>query len=481
MKFLLTMALAAPAAAWMHGWRDQYIRVSPQITTKLTELSHQARRLGESFEAPAELKQAARDAVAAAERVFHAKRHNDEQAKKPAHQRRKLMDVTCEGRTCTVNGNEIPDMSLWDCPWQGVLHPYLNLTELDETGGFGVDGGLCLPYQEIPFPFAMDPSQSWTPVPGRAPDSVQLPAWLNATTGEGFLPYSNIVCPTNGWNPDLAVCDEQCEYPGDKDTHGGATGIGENYGCAAAAPGWPSSSAAETSTPICKTWVNDCTYSKKPVRKYQYGTTDGITAPNQGYSIDWVLSKVNTLRNSLCKDADGNPDPAGPCAAMDMDLGLGLGNFTFPEGLYEYLWGKPAGTDPPTDGYYPHAFTKGLFTEDGVIDEAQDGECGLMDAAPQWMDCGIPCPVGPEARMAPEELTGFGAAVLVFMGVCALLGAAALFFVGKSSERFFVGGARRASDAHSSQRASHGPHASSSSAPPVPPLPPQVARSTSSW
>ena len=314
MKLLLTMALAAPAAAWMHGWRDQYIRVSPQITTKLTELSHQARRLGESFEAPAELKQAARDAVAAAERVFHAKRHNDEQAKKPAHQRRKLMDVTCEGRTCTVNGNEIPDMSLWDCPWQGVLHPYLNLTELGETGGFGVDGGLCLPYQEIPFPFAMDPSQSWTPVPGRAPDSVQLPAWLNATTGEGFLPYSNIVCPTNGWNPDLAVCDAQCEYPGDKDTHGGATGIGENYGCAAAAPGWPTSSEAETSTPICKTWVNDCTYSKKPVRKYQYGTTDGITAPNQGYSIDWVLSKVNTFRNGLCKEL-GAAGPAPDAGA----------------------------------------------------------------------------------------------------------------------------------------------------------------------
>ena len=78
------MALAAPAAAWMHGWRDQYIRVSPQVTTKLTELSHQARRLGESFEAPAELKQAARDAVAAAERVFHAKRRNDAQAAKPA-------------------------------------------------------------------------------------------------------------------------------------------------------------------------------------------------------------------------------------------------------------------------------------------------------------------------------------------------------------------------------------------------------------
>ena len=45
------------------------------------------------------------------------------------------MDVTCEGRTCTVNSNEIPDMSLWDCPWQGVLHPYLNLTELNETEG----------------------------------------------------------------------------------------------------------------------------------------------------------------------------------------------------------------------------------------------------------------------------------------------------------------------------------------------------------
>ncbi len=56
------------------------------------------------------------------------------------------------------------------------------------------------------------------------------------------------------------------------------------------------------------------------------------------------------------------------------------------------------------------------------------------------MDCGIPCPVGDEARMAPPELGGFGAAVIVFMFSCALIGAVAYYVVAGDSTNFFVGG-----------------------------------------
>ena len=65
-----------------------------------------------------------------------------------------------------------------------------------------------------------------------------------------------------------------------------------------------------------------------------------------------------------------------------------------------------------------------------------------MDAATQWMDCGIPCPVGDEARNdgAQGELAGFGIAVLVFMGVCCMLGAIAAFFVKSDATKFFVAG-----------------------------------------
>ncbi len=56
------------------------------------------------------------------------------------------------------------------------------------------------------------------------------------------------------------------------------------------------------------------------------------------------------------------------------------------------------------------------------------------------MDCGIPCPVGDDARMSPEDMGGFQAVVLAFMFVCALIGAAAYFFVGKDEGKFFVGG-----------------------------------------
>ena len=56
------------------------------------------------------------------------------------------------------------------------------------------------------------------------------------------------------------------------------------------------------------------------------------------------------------------------------------------------------------------------------VDTSKDGQCGVLDAAPQWMDCGIPCPVGPEARMNAEEKSGFGWTVVAFMSQGAALG-----------------------------------------------------------
>ena len=60
-----------------------------------------------------------------------------------------------------------------------------------------------------------------------------------------------------------------------------------------------SSRAAALSTPLCKTYVHDCTYSKYETRAYTYGPNAAITADGQGYDINWVLSEVAPLRNSL--------------------------------------------------------------------------------------------------------------------------------------------------------------------------------------
>ena len=46
-------------------------------------------------------------------------------------------------------------------------------------------------------------------------------------------------------------------------------------------------------------------------------------------------------------------------------------------------------------GKYPSAGTKG--------DDSEDGECTKADAAAQWLDCGIPCPVGDNARMEADD------------------------------------------------------------------------------
>ena len=105
----------------------------------------------------------------------------------------------------------------------------------------------------------------------------------------------------------------------------------------------------------------------------------------------------------------------------------------FPTTVYEFLYGKPDGTAPPIEGSYPHAVVKGLFNKDGfvdtaqdgdltltpnpnpdptpnpdpnpgVVDVSQDGECSSKDSATQWLDCGIPCPIGEESRMSKEDL-----------------------------------------------------------------------------
>ena len=287
---LLSAAAATANAGWAHGWRDQYIRVSQRLGQKVSaEMRHMRKLglLGEGEGAPEHLKQKARDAVRHAERVHHAQRHNARELAKPEHQRRKLMDVKCEGRTCTVNGMTHADMSLFDCPWINSLHPYLNTTITADSlaataslpgvepavdamtesphpylranpnpylGNAFVDGGLCLPFQEIPFPY---PTKTYGGVD------------TSAATG------ANIQCPGPDWDPDLGACSSgpgTCQYPGDKKLHGGSTGVAENYGCAAASFGWPSTSAesGEMDTPICKTYVDGCTYSKKATRKYKY-------------------------------------------------------------------------------------------------------------------------------------------------------------------------------------------------------------------
>jgi hypothetical protein len=513
---LLPVFLESAAAGWGHGWRDQFVRVSPTLKTQVAEKARQLRENGQSF--PEHLRDAAKRVGQVADKVFldnraKLKRRDEERDTQAAHgpdRRRMPIDVQYgTGRTITVEGQVHSDMSLFDCPWVASLHPYLDLNQT-----FAVDGGLCLPYQEIPCAHAQAPRRPRPPPTGAIPTThtTHRRPRRASLRGSGVrtrrFPFSigttpvdttaaNIVCPGPNWNPDTATCSTgpgTCTYPGDSATHGGATGVAENYGCAAANPGWPSSPAAELQTPICKTYVDSCTYSKPGTRSYQYAAGASMDGPSQGYDINWVLSKVAGIRNTN-----------GAGAVMDADLtaaGIPTTGFQFPE-VYTSLYGEPAGTVPPTSGSYPHAYVKvrahegvggrgggaaggsawragdatarrrgrgrastaapdaarllaparahsrslaldggwqGYFDGNGVVDEARDGVCDVKDASTQWMDCGIPCPVGDEARMSTDDLGGFQAAVLTFMILCALIGAAAVFYVGRETERFFVGG-----------------------------------------
>lgn len=198
--------------------------------------------------------------------------------------------------------------------------------------------GLCLPYQEISFPF---------------PDKLEsMRADLACPGADGLYPGHN-----EGSNYNLA----------------------ETYGCAAPQPAWPSDPQDANFnrlplSPICKGYIETCKYSKPDTRKYT-----GAWA-----TINYLLE----------------------------DLGLL--------------------TDPSPEGAYPHEATKG--------DGSADGVCSKADSAAQWMDCGIPCPVGDEARVEPSEMRGFSGVVIAFMALCAVIGAGAMKVVGASTDQFFVGG-----------------------------------------
>ena len=94
----------------------------------------------------------------------------------PTNRRQALTVEYGSGRSETVTNSAgvsmTHDMSLFDCPWSGALHSYLN-----PDAPFAVDGGLCLPYQEIPFPFSV----------GIAP----------VANGQ---PFPNLVTPSPNWD-----------------------------------------------------------------------------------------------------------------------------------------------------------------------------------------------------------------------------------------------------------------------------------------
>jgi hypothetical protein len=182
-------------------------------------------------------------------------------------------------------------------------------------------------------------------------------------------------------------------------------------------------------------------YSTKATRKYKYeqAAKDDPLTLGGGYDINWVLWMIGKIRNDLTIRGDGTSGATDMAEDLNGNVDPSYTFPGFPETLYELFYNKPDGTEPPTEGHYPHAFVKGQFAGD-FVDTSKDGECSVTDAQTQWMDCGIPCPIGEESRMSKDDLAPFGGVVLAFMFVCALIGAAAMLVVGKSSDRFFVGG-----------------------------------------
>ena len=286
-SLVLLSSTLASASIW-NGWRDQYVRVSPQIAEGIGKARRRLQAEGKDF--PEELKLAAVKAMQAAERVSHASRSGSPEV----GTRRQMMVVENDGttRVSVVNGVTIPDMSLFDCPWASRLHPWGQAQLNVDPDNFTVDGGLCLPYQEIPFPYSIginpvDPVAAGIVAPG---------------------PNFN---PVDANNFNLPTCRDDtgnivwCKYPGETE----ATQLGENYGHAAANAGWVDlagnavSDADQLTTPICKkTYVNDCKFSTKKTRQYKYEDGAAI-APgaiaNEGYDINWVLTRVAQVRNSL--------------------------------------------------------------------------------------------------------------------------------------------------------------------------------------
>ena len=103
LSLLLLAASTAVDAGWAHGWRDQYVRVSAKLRAAVT--SPKWRRHLAQMDATEEegLAAAAKAAVMHAERIFHAKRHDEQRARDP--HRRHLMSATCNGTTCTIQSS----------------------------------------------------------------------------------------------------------------------------------------------------------------------------------------------------------------------------------------------------------------------------------------------------------------------------------------------------------------------------------------
>ncbi len=366
MRAAFLLLTLAEASIW-NGWRDQYVRVSPQIAQGVAKTRRRLQAQGKDF--PEELKLAAKRAVNAAERVAQASRSGG-----AANSRRQMMDVENNGttRVTVVNGVTIPDMSLFDCPWAASLHPYLDL-----SAAFAVDGGLCLPYQEVAFPYSV----------GINPVDTTVANIVSPGPNFNVVDINNFNLPTCR---DASGSIVWCTYPGET---GEPTQMAENYGNAAANAGWVDlagnviSDADQMTTPICKkTYVEECKYSTEATREYDYEAGATITPPptppvNEGYDINWVLARVSGIRNSL-----------GLESMMEQDLGLNPGDFLppndppFVEGLYDTLYGLPAGTLPPTSGKYPHAYTKAEYDGGAVpaIDASKDGKCTKRDSMAQW-------------------------------------------------------------------------------------------------
>mmetsp|Transcript_5077 Transcript_5077/g.16580 ORF Transcript_5077/g.16580 Transcript_5077/m.16580 type:complete len:436 (-) Transcript_5077:732-2039(-) len=200
---------------------------------------------------------------------------------------------------------------------------------------------------------------------------------LNSDAGGLCLPYQEATLPYGDIDEQRNAGSLVCPVAG-KYHPGEKVALGDNYGCAAPRPAWPAddSDANGNALPLSPICK---TYVDDC--KYSVGSTRKYTSK---YTINHLL------------------------------LSIGLAS------------------EASDTGKYPSAGTKG--------DDSEDGECTKADAAAQWLDCGIPCPVGDNARMEAEDMRGFGGAVLGFMGLCGILGGLAFKFVGGSSERFFVAG-----------------------------------------
>ena len=111
MLSVLLLASTPGTCAWWHGWRDQHIRVSPQLAQGIA--NKHRRNLAEGVEFSSDLRRSAKTAMAHAEEVHD--RH-----------RRGLMTATpgANGtRDITVN-DETFDLTNFDCLWVDSLHAY---------------------------------------------------------------------------------------------------------------------------------------------------------------------------------------------------------------------------------------------------------------------------------------------------------------------------------------------------------------------